>query len=34
LKHGFVPFPTEWWHFDSEGWESFPVLDVDFSSLR
>ena len=33
-KHGFVPFPTEWWHFDSEGWESFPVLDVDFSSLR
>jgi zinc D-Ala-D-Ala dipeptidase len=34
VKHGFVPFPTEWWHFDSEGWESFPVMDVDFSALR
>jgi D-alanyl-D-alanine dipeptidase len=34
VKHGFVPFPTEWWHFDSEGWEAFPVMDVDFSSLR
>ena len=33
VRHGFVPFPTEWWHFDSEGWESFPVLDIDFGSL-
>jgi D-alanyl-D-alanine dipeptidase len=34
VKHGFVPMPTEWWHFDSEGWDSFPVMDVDFGSLR
>ena len=34
VHHGFVPFPTEWWHFDSEGWQAFPVLDVDFSSLH
>lgn len=34
VKHGFVPFATEWWHFDSEGWESFPILDVDFSRLH
>ena len=34
VKHGFVPFPTEWWHFDSEGWQSYPVMDVDFAALR
>jgi D-alanyl-D-alanine dipeptidase len=34
VKHGFVPLPTEWWHFDSEGWESFPIMDIDFSRLR
>jgi zinc D-Ala-D-Ala dipeptidase len=34
VKHGFVPLPTEWWHFDSEGWESFPILDVEFSALH
>jgi len=34
VKHGFVPLPTEWWHFDSDEWESFPILDVDSSSLR
>ncbi len=25
---GFVGLPTEWWHFDAPGWESYPVLDV------
>ena len=34
VRHGFVPLPTEWWHYDSEGWESFPILDIDFSRLR
>jgi D-alanyl-D-alanine dipeptidase len=34
VRHGFVPFPTEWWHFDSEGWESLPILDIEFSRLR
>lgn len=33
VKHGFVPLPTEWWHFDSEGWESYPILDIDFGAL-
>jgi D-alanyl-D-alanine dipeptidase len=34
VKHGFVPLPTEWWHFDSEGWESFPILDIDYARLN
>lgn len=32
-KHHFVPFPFEWWHFDFEGWENYPPLDVSFESL-
>lgn len=26
-KQGFVGLPTEWWHFDMEGWENYPPLD-------
>jgi zinc D-Ala-D-Ala dipeptidase len=33
VRAGFVPLPTEWWHFDAKGWQSFPVLDIDFSQL-
>jgi D-alanyl-D-alanine dipeptidase len=31
VRHGFIPLPTEWWHFDGPGWESYPVLDIPFS---
>ena len=27
-KHGFVGYPTEWWHFDLKNWESYPPLDL------
>lgn len=27
-KHGFIGLPTEWWHFDLVGWESYPPIDV------
>jgi len=27
-KHGFIPYPFEWWHFDLHGWEDYPVLDI------
>jgi D-alanyl-D-alanine dipeptidase len=26
-KEGFIPYPTEWWHFDDAGWERFPYAD-------
>ncbi len=32
-KQGFVPFPYEWWHFDLEGWEKYPPLDISFAEL-
>ncbi len=28
-EEDFIPFPTEWWHFDDPQWESHPVLDVN-----
>ena len=32
-KHGFVPFPFEWWHFDYTGWENYPPLEIGFEEL-
>lgn len=28
-KHGFSPLPSEWWHFDAEGWKNYPLEDRD-----
>ena len=30
---GFVPFESEWWHFDDADWQSNPVLDIPMESL-
>jgi len=27
-KQGFAPIGSEWWHFDSQGWEKYGLLDV------
>lgn len=32
-KHGFVPYPYEWWHFDYKNWEKYPPLDISFGEL-
>jgi D-alanyl-D-alanine dipeptidase len=32
-KHGFIGYPTEWWHFDLKGWEKYPVLDLSPGQL-
>jgi D-alanyl-D-alanine dipeptidase len=31
--HGFIPFATEWWHYDLQGWERYPVLDIPMEDL-
>jgi D-alanyl-D-alanine dipeptidase len=33
LQHGFVIYPSEWWHFDFEGWKAYPVMDLSFEQL-
>ncbi len=31
---GFTHYPTEWWHFDYEGWEDYPLIDLSFEDLQ
>ena len=33
-KHGFKVNPKEWWHFDHQEWESYPILDWSFDRCR
>lgn len=33
VRAGFTPLSTEWWHFDSKGWQNFPVRDISFSAI-
>ena len=28
--HGFIPLPTEWWHFDWHNWKKFELIDFVF----
>ena len=30
---GFVVNPTEWWHFDYQGWRAYPVLNAPFERI-
>lgn len=30
---GFSHYPTEWWHFDYQGWENYPLMDLSFKDL-
>lgn len=32
--HGFQGLATEWWHFDAEGWEHYPVLNQPLELLE
>jgi D-alanyl-D-alanine dipeptidase len=33
VKHGFEPFPYEWWHFDFKGWEKYPPMNISLEDL-
>ncbi len=33
LKHGFLIYPAEWWHFDFAGWQQYPITDIPFEDL-
>jgi len=32
-KQGFIGITTEWWHFDSEDWQKFAILDVSLGAI-
>lgn len=27
IREGFIPMPTEWWHFDAPDWRNYPLGD-------
>jgi zinc D-Ala-D-Ala dipeptidase len=30
---GFIPLPSEWWHFDDKEWEKSEIMDIPFEQL-
>ena len=34
VKYGFIPLPTEWWHFDDEHWQEYDLLDIPTEQLK
>ncbi len=33
VHEGFLLYPSEWWHYDYEGWRQYPILDLPFEQL-
>lgn len=33
-SEGFTVYYTEWWHFDYNGWRSYPIQNVPFDQIR
>ena len=34
VNQGFLPLPTEWWHFDDPECAHYSILDLPFSQLK
>ena len=32
-KYGFSVYPSEWWHFDFNGWKDYELMDLSFEQL-
>jgi D-alanyl-D-alanine dipeptidase len=32
-SHSFEALPTEWWHYDCQGWDRFEVMDLPLDSI-
>jgi len=32
-KEGFTVDTGEWWHFNYQGWETYPILDIPFEKI-
>jgi CubicO group peptidase (beta-lactamase class C family)/D-alanyl-D-alanine dipeptidase len=33
-SEGFAVFPMEWWHFDYQDWEQYPIGTVSFEEIK
>ena len=32
--NGFTVYPYEWWHYDFNGWEKYPIENIPFSQIK
>lgn len=32
--NGFTVYPSEWWHFDYQGWDRYDLMDLSFEQLK
>ncbi len=32
-EHGFLPYSSEWWHFDFREWRQYPIMNLSFDEL-
>lgn len=33
-RNGFQPHPEEWWHFDFNDYNKFPIMDIPFAGIN
>ena len=33
-KYGFTVEPSEWWHYNYNGWANYPLMDIPFEVLQ
>ena len=31
---GFAVNPNEWWHFDYQDWQDYPIFDISFADIK
>lgn len=34
IRHGFIQYNPEWWHYNFKGWERFELMDISFEELK
>lgn len=32
-SQGFIPLPSEWWHFDYKDWQQYPITNIAFDKI-
>jgi D-alanyl-D-alanine dipeptidase len=33
-RYGFIPYESEWWHYDFKDWRNYQIMDLSFEELQ
>jgi D-alanyl-D-alanine dipeptidase len=33
-RYGFIPYESEWWHYDYNSWRNYQIMDLSFEELN